>query len=338
MTTGLQNAWSKTAASNGNADTAINFAEGQAPSTLNDAARALMAVVRKFYEDMRGGLVTGGTSTAYTLATNEGWDAYADGMVLKARLSVTNGASATLNVDSLGAKAIQVAVGTAAAAGSLIAGAVYSFTYYAADGVFIVAGAAGRGTKDVGDVFATGRSTAPGGSVLCYGQAISRTTYADLFSAIGTTFGVGNGTTTFNVPDLRGRTIAGKDDMGGSAASRLTGQSGGITGTGLGNTGGAEIHQLTSAQNGSHTHTSSLTVTGTFSGSSDANTVQASGTSGAVAAGGSFTAPYNSPSYITVSGTITGTASGTTGSSGSGAAHNNVQPTMILNYCIYTGV
>lgn len=61
----------------------------------------------------------------------------------------------------------------------------------------------------------------PTGWLFCDGRAISRTTYAALFSAIGTKFGVGDGSTTFNIPDLRGRTIAYRDDMGGSAANRL---------------------------------------------------------------------------------------------------------------------
>lgn len=80
-------------------------------------------------------------------------------------------------------------------------------------------------------------SSLPSGWLLCYGQAISRVTYSALFTAIGTTFGVGNGTTTFNVPDLRGRVAAGKGDMGGSAAGRL-----GLVGQGntLGGTGGVE--------------------------------------------------------------------------------------------------
>lgn len=65
-------------------------------------------------------------------------------------------------------------------------------------------------------------SAAPSFWLLCYGQAVSRTTYADLFAAIGTTYGVGDGSTTFNLPDLRGREISGKDDMGGAAASRTT--------------------------------------------------------------------------------------------------------------------
>lgn len=74
-------------------------------------------------------------------------------------------------------------------------------------------------------------TSAPSGWFLCYGQAVSRTTYAALFTAIGTTYGTGDGSTTFNLPDLRGRTIAGVDDMGGSAASRLTGDNGASTAT-----------------------------------------------------------------------------------------------------------
>ena len=74
-------------------------------------------------------------------------------------------------------------------------------------------------------------ATAPTGWFLCFGQAVSRTDYANLFTAIGTTYGVGDGTSTFNLPDLRGRTIAGQDDMGGSAASRLTGDNGATTAT-----------------------------------------------------------------------------------------------------------
>lgn len=66
-----------------------------------------------------------------------------------------------------------------------------------------------------------GGSAAPTGWLLCYGQAVSRTTYADLFAAIGTAFGVGDGSTTFNLPDARGRVLAGKDDMGGIAANRM---------------------------------------------------------------------------------------------------------------------
>lgn len=65
-------------------------------------------------------------------------------------------------------------------------------------------------------------ASAPAGWLLCYGQAVSRATYADLFTAIGTTYGVGDGSTTFNIPDMRGRTPLGKDNMGGVSADIVT--------------------------------------------------------------------------------------------------------------------
>lgn len=146
-------------------------------------------------------------------------------------------------------------------------------------------------------------SSAPSGWILCYGQAISRATYADLFAAIGTTYGAGDGSTTFNVPDLRGRVAAGKDNMGGSAASRLT-NSGtgnpGINGSTLGASGGADRHQLTAAQMPSHTHGYSTLVAGN-----------------GVAFGNG----------------LVGSAT-TTGTAGSDQAHPNAQPTLVLNYII----
>ena len=63
--------------------------------------------------------------------------------------------------------------------------------------------------------------TAPDGWLLCYGQAVSRTTYARLFNTIGEVYGAGDSTTTFNVPDMRGRFPLGQDDMGGTSANRV---------------------------------------------------------------------------------------------------------------------
>lgn len=100
---------------------------------------------------------------------------------------------------------------------------------------------------DAGDMKWTSRAAAPSGWLACGGQAVSRTTYAGLFAAIGTTYGVGDGSTTFNLPDGRGRALFGLDNMGGSAASRLTAGGSGITGTTLGASGGNELLQ-------SHTH------------------------------------------------------------------------------------
>jgi microcystin-dependent protein len=162
-----------------------------------------------------------------------------------------------------------------------------------------------------GTVLPFAGATAPAGYQLCYGQAISRTTYASLFSAIGTTYGSGDGSTTFNVPDLRGRAIAGQDDMGGTSANRLTGQSGGLNGDNLGATGGSETHTLTESQLASHTHTFSVSIP-----------------TGASSTGG------NASGLVSVIQSGSSTKSGTSSSTGGGQAHNNVQPTFILNYMI----
>ena len=78
------------------------------------------------------------------------------------------------------------------------------------------------GLIPAGVMMAYGGATAPTGYLLCYGQAVSRATYSDLFAAIGTAWGAGDGSTTFNVPDMRDRVPVGKGDMGGTAAALLT--------------------------------------------------------------------------------------------------------------------
>lgn len=155
-------------------------------------------------------------------------------------------------------------------------------------------------------------TTAPTGWLLEFGQAISRTTYAALFAVTGTIYGVGDGTTTFNLPDKRGRVTAGQDNMGGTSANRLTGLSGGVDGDVLGGTGGLETHTLVDGQLSSHVH----------------NTVLAAGTSGGAIA-----------SLVrTNTGSVSAQVPGPTSSTGTDLAHNNVQPTFISNKIIYTGV
>lgn len=79
------------------------------------------------------------------------------------------------------------------------------------------------GQSQVGDVKLTARNTAPPGWLKANGAAVSRTTYAALYAAIGTTYGVGNGSTTFNLPDLRGEFIRGWDDSRGVDSGRAFG-------------------------------------------------------------------------------------------------------------------
>lgn len=162
-----------------------------------------------------------------------------------------------------------------------------------------------------GSITGYGGTSAPSGWLLCDGSAISRTTYASLFSAIGTTFGVGDGSSTFNIPDARGRVIAGQDDMGGSAASRLTTAGSGVDGATLGAAGGAQNVTLSAAESGlpSHSHTVAY-VTGADTGASG----------------------------LTYGGTATATSmsTGAAGGSAASSAHTNVQPTLVANYIIKT--
>lgn len=75
----------------------------------------------------------------------------------------------------------------------------------------------------VGQVATFAQSTAPTGWIKCNGAAVSRTLYPDLFAAIGTTYGAGNGSTTFNVPDMRGEFARGWDDGRGVDTGRAIG-------------------------------------------------------------------------------------------------------------------
>ncbi len=169
-------------------------------------------------------------------------------------------------------------------------------------------------------------SSAPSGFLLCYGQAISRTTYAALFAVIGTTYGAGDGSTTFNVPDLRGRVVAGQDDMGGTSANRLTGQTGGVDGDVLGGSGGAETHTLTTAQMPAHGHAllSDNSSSGAIGGLGLTNV-------GEQLVGSPTT---GTQAYYTTG--VYGTGAALVQNTGGGGAHNNVQPTLILNYIIAT--
>jgi phage-related tail fiber protein len=103
-------------------------------------------------------------------------------------------------------------------------------------------------TKQAGEVFFTARSTAPAGSLKANGAAISRTAYAALFAAIGTTYGAGDGFNTFNLPDLRGEFLRGTDDGRGIDAGRQLG-------SWQGSQNLSHTHAGTTDAGGVHTHT-----------------------------------------------------------------------------------
>ena len=128
MATGMQK-WSQTAATNATADSAVNWAEGMAPSAVNDSARAQMASVAKWRDDNNGTLVTTGSSSAFTVSSNQVSTGLTHGYTVALKLHSAADASATLNVDSLGAKQISYNAGTALAGNELHSGDIYRFTY-----------------------------------------------------------------------------------------------------------------------------------------------------------------------------------------------------------------
>lgn len=245
--------WQQASGSNANVDATVNWAEGQAPSTVNDSARGMMAAIAKYRDDIAGAIVTAGTSTAYTVSSYEVFDtlAHLGGQMIAFTPHVTNGATVTLNVDLLGAKPLRSAPNVEIFAGTLVQGTPYIATYNNSDGAFYLHGFYGASPYLIplgGIIDYTGTVAPNSNFVLPFGQAISRTTYAAYFAMVSTIFGTGDGSTTFNVPDLRGRVAVGKDDMGGPAASRITSAAAGFDGTSLGAAGGAQTETLTLAQ------------------------------------------------------------------------------------------
>jgi microcystin-dependent protein len=332
--------WSRTASSNATADGSINWAEGQAPSTVNDSARAMMAAAAKYRDDVSGAIVTTGGFTAFAVASYQAFDtlAHMDGAMIAFTPHVTNTAGpVTLNVDGLGAKPLRLSPsGVELPAGTLVQGTPYVATYYNATAEWILQGLAGNPYNiPLGGMIEFTGTTAPNGSfVLPSGQAISRTTYATYFAMVGTTYGAGDGSTTFNVIDKRGRVSAGKDDMGGSAASRITNGGSGITGTTLGNAGGAETVTLATGNLPSHTHTFSGSTGGQSANHthgvdqgigvvSAPSTLFASASSGV---GNNQTGPESTDH--------THGFSGTTNPTGSGSAVNKMPPAIIVNYLL----
>ncbi|MCA1527356.1 tail fiber protein [Bradyrhizobium yuanmingense] len=323
--------WSHTAATNAGADPSIGWAEGMAPSSVNDSARAEMASVAKWRDDIAGATVTSGTSTAFTLTTYQSFDNLSrlSGQVIAFTPHVTSGATVTLNVDSLGAKPLRSAPSVELPAGVLIEGTPYVALYNNSDQAFYLQSFYGNPySVPIGGFIDYGGATAPNSSfVLAYGQAISRSTYSTLFAMFSTTYGSGDGSTTFNVPDLRGRVVAGKDDMGGSAASRLSSTSISTGGpTTLGGTGGADTKTLLTANLPPYTPAGTMALSVTSSVSNVQ--VNSAGAGSINNPGGATPWPIlnNSALVSTGTGTLSGTPQG-----GTSTAFSLAQPTIVLN-------
>lgn len=151
-----------------------------------------------------------------------------------------------------------------------------------------------NGIVPTGCILPYSGNNAPQGWLLCDGSAINRTTYADLFNVIGTTYGEGDNSTTFNLPDMRGKVAVGLNSSGEFNE--------------LGKTLGEETHTLIISEMPSHKHSLSAVYYGL------------------VAGGGSqeFGGGASKSTEITMN------------SAGGGQPHNNIQPSLVLNYIIKT--
>lgn len=175
-----------------------------------------------------------------------------------------------------------------------------------------------------GTIVQTARLEAPLGWLLCQGQAISRTTYSGLFSAIGTAYGSGDGSTTFNIPNLQNRVPVGK----GADAEFNT----------LGETGGNKTHVLTIDEMPSHTHTQNAHNHTQDPHQHNIQYYSPSPVPTGVSDNGWVhpvrNSPYASGGVITNTTATNQSTVATNQNTGGGLAHNNLQPYIVLNYMI----
>lgn len=142
MAVGIQKAWSLVANNNGSADSNVGWPEGQAPGSINNAARAEMAAVKGFANQILGAKTTGGSSNAYTFTSDSVAaisTAYGAGMGFVFKANHTNSGASTLNVDGVGAKSIKKGgAQSALAANDIVSGGIYQVFYEASGDCFIL--------------------------------------------------------------------------------------------------------------------------------------------------------------------------------------------------------
>ena len=320
--------FSKTANANGGADPTQNWAEGMAPSAVNDSARALLAASAAYRDDVAGGTVTTGTSAAYALSTFSNFTsaAYMANQLVAFTPHTTNAAGpVTMTVDTQANIPLRTSPGKELLAGTLIQGTPYCCVFNQTDNALYLHGFYGVPTTYniplAGGMDFWGTTVPNSSFAFPIGQAISRSVYSSLFSITGTTYGVGDGSTTFNLPDKTERVSV----MKAAAASRLTSTYFGGNSTAMGATGGSESHLLTTAEIPSHTHANTFTDPGHTHSMNNA----------AVGAGGSGVQNGSGNSYgggITTSATTGITISNA--AQGGGIAHAIVQPSIVCNYII----
>ena len=299
----------------------------------NDAFQHLMALIAQQMGEV-GALAADIASAATTdLSAARGWFVNITGTntisslgIVPAgkifRLCFINGLTLTYNAASM---ILPNATSFAAAAGDIIT----MMSLGSGNWRFVDYSPVGGGALPAGSMVDFGGSVAPTGWLLCNGQLISRTGYPLLYAAIGTAYGVGDGSTTFAVPDFRGRAAIGDDLMGTTAAGRITTAT--VNQTTRGGVGGAQTVTLTTAQLASHQHTQQGTFASGGASSDHTHTSYGLAAGSTLQSGSGYTLAFTA----TTSGASIGHShntviSGPTVAAGSDAAHNNMQPSLIV--------
>lgn len=251
--------WSETDASNDILG-GPGWPGGMDANQVEPNARGVMGAFKRVWDRLNPQQSSTGSAGAYvwTPANTLYPTAYSQGEIYWFKANFTSIGGDTLNINGLGAKPIYKTTNAGLipiAASDMELGSMYALAYDSA----LNSGAGGfqlansSGAIPSGTVMHTAASTAPAGWLLMNGAAVSRTTYATLFAAIGTTYGSGDGSTTFNLPDGRGRVLAGMDPS--NATGRLTGAyAGGVSAAALANAGGEQGHVLTGGELTVHNH------------------------------------------------------------------------------------
>lgn len=187
------------------------------------------------------------------------------------------------------------------------------------------------GINPAGEIIIYAGTVIPAGFLYCDGGAYLRVgTYANLFAAIGTTYGSGDNSTTFNVPDARGRAPAGADNMGGTPANVLAGYA-------VATSGGAATVTLDTTMIPAHTHTDSghlhtIADPGHFHQAANQFVITGGGSAGALNAGTGVAAVSDTTTVAT--GITVNAGAANNQNTGGGLAHANVQPTLAFNLLI----
>lgn len=239
------------AADNDTAAAPIYWPEGMPAHAVNNSSREEMAALARWHADNSGVLGASISGNAVTVSSVQGFKQshLGNGFRISFFLTQTNTGPLTLSIDGTEPHSWRRTRGFDFGPGDIAPFQIHDVIWSPAQG-FFVSQAPSFETPGRVQFFPTPESVPPGW-VECDGRVISRSAFAALFSAIGTTYGAGDGSATFGIPDINGRTIFGRDN----GKNRLTGAGG--LGGGVGNTGGSEAVALSEAQMPSHGHTGS---------------------------------------------------------------------------------